>query len=212
MLRCMDALRITLGPLATFCLVASITPGPNNLLLMRSGAAFGVRRSTSHVLGIHAGFIVLLLACHLGIGALLLALPGVFTVLHWACFAYLLWLAVVIFREGRGAATAQAAAAPVALAGRPMRWYESALFQLVNPKAWMMAVTMASAFYGASAPRMVDIVVAAVAWLAIGTPSMLAWTAWGASIDRLLSRPRERLAYAWAMSLTVGATALWMLQ
>lgn len=213
MLRRMDALRITLGPFAAFCLVASITPGPNNLLLMRSGAAFGVRRSASHMLGIQLGCVALLVLCHLGIGALLLAMPAVFTVLHWACFAYLLWLATMIILEGRSSAGAPAGAArPPAVTGRPMRWYESGLFQLINPKAWMMAVTMASAFYGASVPGAVDIAVAALAWVAIGTPSMLAWTLWGASIDRLLSRPRERLAYSWAMSLTVGCTALWMLQ
>lgn len=207
----MTALSITLAPLATFCVVASITPGPNNLLLMRSGAAFGIRRSAGHMLGIQLGCMGLLLLCYLGIGAMLLAVPGAFTVLRWACFAYLLWLAMMIFLEGRTrtAAEPRVTSSP---AGRPMHWYEATAFQLINPKAWMMAITLASAFYGSSVPAMADIAVAALAWVSVGIPSMLAWTVWGASINHVLRRPRERQLYAWVMSLAVAATALWMLR
>jgi threonine/homoserine/homoserine lactone efflux protein len=207
----MTSLSITLAPLAAFCVVASITPGPNNLLLMRSGATFGIRRSAGHMLGIQLGCLGLLLLCYLGIGAMLLALPGAFTVLRWACFAYLLWLAAMIFMEGRARAAAvpQPPGSPV---GRPMHWYEATAFQLINPKAWMMAITIASAFYGSSVPAMADIAVAALAWVSVGTPSMLAWTLWGASIDHVLRRPRERQMYAAVMSLAVAATAVWMLR
>lgn len=200
---------VALFPLALFCLVGSVTPGPNNLLLMRSGASFGLRRSSAHMAGIQLGCIALLLLCWLSVGTVLMALPGVFLLMHWACFLYLAWLAVMILREGW-----QAASAPqgtTALLPRPMRWYEATLFQLVNPKAWLMAVTMASAFY-ASAPGPREIAVAAAVWLAIGIPNMLVWTAWGAAIDRVLRRPLERRVYAVLMSAAVAATALWMLR
>lgn len=206
----MNALSITLGPMMLFCLVASITPGPNNLLLMRSGATFGIRRSTSHMLGIQLGCLLLLLLSYLGIGAMLVALPGAFTLLRWACFAYLLWLAWAILRDGHKPRATEAAA-PGAI-GRPMQWYESTLFQLINPKAWMMAITITSAFYGANVPRSADLVVAGIAWVAVGTPSMLVWTIWGASIDKVLRRQRERQVYAWVMSLAVAFTAVWMLR
>lgn len=209
MLRRVNALSITLGPLALFCLLASVTPGPNNLLLMRSGAVFGVRRSAGHMLGIQLGCAGLLVLCYLGVGAMLLALPGAFAVLRWACFAYLLWLAVMIFLDGQRPSGSTGATAGVT--GRPMHWHEACAFQLINPKAWMMAITMASAFYGSSAPGAGDIAVAAIVWILIGTPSMLVWTLWGASIDRVLRKPRERHLYAWSMSLAVAATAVWML-
>lgn len=206
--RCM-ALNLAFGPLLLFALVASITPGPNNLLLMRSGATFGIRRSTGHMLGIQIGCVMLLVLCYLGTGAMLLAVPGAFAVLHWACFAYLLYLAVIIFMEGqRGVNSTR----PAATSSRPMHWYEASAFQLINPKAWMMAITMASAFYGSNAPGAADIAVAAIAWFCIGTPSMLVWTLWGASIDGVLRRPRERQVYAWVMSLAVAATAIWMVR
>ncbi len=69
----MEALNLTLGPLALFAFVASITPGPNNLLLMRSGASFGIRRSLWHLFGVQVGFLGLLFLVHLGVGAMLLA-------------------------------------------------------------------------------------------------------------------------------------------
>jgi threonine/homoserine/homoserine lactone efflux protein len=207
MIRSMS-LNVAWGPLLLFVLVASITPGPNNLLLMRSGANFGVRRSAGHLFGIQLGCLSLLVLCYLGTGAMLLAIPAAFKVLHWACFAYLLYLAAMIFLEGNRDAREQAPAA----SGRPMHWYEASAFQLINPKAWMMAITVASAFYGSNAPGAADITVAAASWLAVGGPSMLVWIVWGASIDRVLKRRRERQIYAWVMSLAVAATAIWMVR
>ena len=158
----------------------------------------------------------LLLLSWLGVGAVLLAVPGVFAVLRWACFAYLMWLAVVIFMEGQAKADAarSPSAAPLAApaASRPMRWHEACVFQLINPKAWMMSITLASAFYGNNSPDAADITVAALSWVAVGTPSMFVWVVWGASIDRVLKRPLERRVYAWVMSLAVAATAVWMLR
>lgn len=203
-------LQLTIGPLALFALVASITPGPNNLLLMRSGARFGVRRSLRHLFGVQSGFVGLLLLSHLGVGALLLALPAAFTLLRWACFAYLLWLAMVILRDALAAGMTDSAATP-ATASRPMSWLEGVLFQLINPKAWMMAVTVATAFYGGAVPRGADLAVAALVCMLVGGPCMLVWTIWGAAIDRVLKRPATRRAFGLAMTLLVIGTAFWML-
>jgi threonine/homoserine/homoserine lactone efflux protein len=204
----MEALNLTLGPLALFAFVASITPGPNNLLLMRSGASFGIRRSLWHLFGVQVGFLGLLFLVHLGVGAVLLALPGAFSVLRWACAAYLLWLAVMILRDVEQRVETEAGTAQP----RPMNWLEAVLFQLINPKAWMMAITVASAFYGSSAPALPDLAVAALVCFVIGGTCMLVWTIWGASIDHVLKRPQARRVYAWAMSLAVAATAAWMLR
>ncbi len=211
-------LNLTLGPLALFTLVASITPGPNNLLLMRSGARFGVAASVPHLIGIHVGFQGLMWLSHLGVGALLLALPAAFTVLRWACFGYLLYLAFIIWRDAARSAEPQPAAdispahgTAATSAARPMSWIEGSLFQLINAKAWMMAVTVATAFYGGAEPTTLDLAVASLVCFAIGIPSMLVWNVWGASIDRVLKQPRYRRLFNYAMALLVLATAVWML-
>jgi threonine/homoserine/homoserine lactone efflux protein len=205
-------LNLAVGPLALFALVASITPGPNNFLLMRSGARFGVRRSTSHMLGIQAGFIGLLLLSHLGVGALLLALPFAMTLLRWGCFGYLMWLALVILRDARretGAAISPDAFAPTA---QPMTFVEALLFQLINPKAWLMTITAVSGFHGEASPSWLDLAVMAVLCTTIGSTSMLVWTIWGAGIDHLLKKPQARQAFGYSMAALVVATAVWMLR
>lgn len=203
----MNGLNLTAGPLAVFALVASITPGPNNLLLMRSGATFGVRRSVWHLAGVQIGFAGLVLLAHFGIGAVLMAIPGLFPLLRWACFGYLLWLAVVILQDARPARAAAAASG----SARPMACQEAILFQLINPKAWMMAITVASAFYGEHAPHALDLATAIAVCLPIGGTCMMIWTLWGASIDHVLKRPRARQLYRYGMAFTVALTAVWML-
>ena len=204
-------LNLAIGPLALFSLVGGITPGPNNLMLMRSGAAFGIRRSQWHALGVQIGFIGMMLLSWLGVGALLLALPAAFTVLRWLCFAYLVWLAWVVLQDGRTPDPGRAAAQDRPVQSRPMRCAEAIVFQLINPKAWMMAVTIVSAFYGGVAPQFVDVAAAAVICTGIGTLCMLVWTAWGASLHHLLEQPRSRMLFSYGMAALVLATAVWML-
>jgi threonine/homoserine/homoserine lactone efflux protein len=205
-------LNLAVGPLALFALVASITPGPNNFLLMRSGARFGVRRSTSHMLGIQAGFTGLLLLSHLGVGALLLAVPFAMNLLRWGCFGYLLWLALVILRDARRETTAANSPDATLQTAQPMTFVEALLFQLINPKAWMMTITAVSGFFGAAAPSWFDLAVMAIICTSIGSTSMLIWTIWGAGIDRMLKKPRARQIFGYSMAALVVATAVWMLR
>jgi threonine/homoserine/homoserine lactone efflux protein len=209
----LTTLNLALGPLALFSLVGAITPGPNNLMLMRSGATFGVRRSLWHALGVQVGFVGLMLLSWIGVGAMLLALPAAFTVLRWLCFAYLMWLAWMVLQDGRAQESARANSDQSRPAQhRPMRCAEAILFQLINPKAWMMAVTVVSAFYGGVAPRAVDVAAATVVCVAIGTVCMFIWTAWGATLHHLLERPRSRQLFSYVMTALVVASAVWMLR
>jgi threonine/homoserine/homoserine lactone efflux protein len=205
-------LNLTIGALALFALVAAITPGPNNLMLMRSGARFGVRRSTAHMLGIQCGFVGLLLLSWLGVGALLLAVPVAVTLLHWGCFAYLLWLALVILRDARGETAPAARPAAAVHTARPLTLLQALSFQLINPKAWMMTVTAVSAFYGGAAPTLLDLAATTLICVSIGSMSMLIWTVWGAAIDQVLTRPRARQVFGYSMATLVVVTAFWMLR
>jgi threonine/homoserine/homoserine lactone efflux protein len=205
----MPTLNLTIGPLALFAFVASITPGPNNLMLMRSGAMFGVRRSLLHIFGIQAGFGALVVLSYLGVAALLLALPAAVKVLQWICFLYLLWLAWLILRDAH---PRPATATSPAAHSRPLSFVEGMLFQLVNPKAWMMAVTVANAFYGGAAPSYLDLTLSILICLCIGGPCMLIWTIWGAAIDRVLRQPRARQLFSYVMALLVALTAVWMIR
>ena len=131
--------------LLVYAFVTSITPGPNNFMLLASGVNFGFVRTIPHMLGIGIGFLVLLLAVGFGLGAVLTAFPVLHTGLKIAGGAYLLYLAwkIAMSRSlgGKGEAKAQ-----------PMRFIDAAAFQWVNPKAWVMAITAMAVYTNPDRP------------------------------------------------------------
>jgi threonine/homoserine/homoserine lactone efflux protein len=123
--------------LVSFAFVAAMTPGPNNIMLTASGVTFGFTRTIPHMLGICAGFVALVLAVGLGVGAAFTALPEAKTVLKIIGAAYMLWLAWKVATAGPSDADGGRAA--------PMTFWQAVAFQWVNPKAWVMAVSAMAA-------------------------------------------------------------------
>lgn len=202
----MESLSLLLAPLALFMFVSSITPGPNNLMLLASGIRFGFNRTVPHMLGITGGMALLLLVAYAGVGALLLASPGLGKVMTVACCAYLLWLAMRLLKDEE-----PAAAGTSETQARPMRAYEAALFQFVNPKAWAMAVaacTIAEKFPLPVAARLSLMVLISAA---INLPCVSVWALFGKSMRRQLRAPGVRQTFNIAMAALVVVTALWML-
>ena len=117
---------------ATYAFVTSITPGPNNTMLLASGANFGFGPTVPNILGISLGFAAMVLAVGLGAGALFVAFPLAHDILRYGGALYLMVLAWRLARSG-GAGTAETGA-------RPLTFLEAAAFQWINPKAWIMAV------------------------------------------------------------------------
>lgn len=173
-----------------FAFVTSVTPGPNNLMLMASGANFGFRRTLPHMLGISLGFGVMCFAMGLGVAGAMLALPATGIVLKLVSVLYMLWLAARIAR----AAPPDAAAAP----GRPMTFLQAAAFQWVNPKAWTMALG-AIALYAADRSLMALIWVAVVFSL-VNLPTVSLWALMGQGMRRWLDRPSRLRAFNWTMA------------
>lgn len=187
-------------PLALFAVVTSITPGPNNILLTASGANFGFRRTLPHMLGISAGFLSLIVVSGLGVGAVILASPLLHQGLKLLGAAYLLWLAWQLARAG---------AIEDAMKGRPMRFHEAALFQYVNPKAWMMAVGAIAAFTTPGGDYAVELGLIAVIFTLINLPCVSLWALFGVGIGRFLHNARQRLTFNLAMAgLTVLSALL----
>ncbi len=177
--------------LAAFALVTSITPGPNNLMLMASGANFGFRRTVPHMLGIGIGFTIMVLLVGAGLIGLFDRYPASYTALKMLSIAYLLYLAWKI-------ATATAPNGGNTSA-TPMSFLQAAAFQWVNPKAWAMALTAISAYAPDQSPAAVALV--AVTFGAINLPSVSTWTVLGQQMQRLLTNPARLRAFNWTMAL-----------
>ena len=194
----------SLLPLALFAFVSSITPGPNNLMLTTSGIRFGFTRSIPHMLGITAGFCVMLFLCAAGIGSLILAIPLLHTALRVAGSAYLVYLAWqlrhIVVRPG------------VEGALRPMTFLGAALFQFANPKAWVMAVTGAAAFLPPIEPVSLAIGLFCLIFYGVNLPCISVWAGTGAVLRRYLTQPKWQRVFCVVMvCLTLySALAIWL--
>ncbi|WP_299025732.1 LysE family translocator [uncultured Sulfitobacter sp.] len=186
----------TLTALAVFAFVSSATPGPNNLMLMASGANFGFRRSIPHMLGISIGFMIMMFAVGAGLVQIFDRFPVIYDVLKIASVIYMLWLAWKIANAAAITKTAQA--------GAPMTFLQAAAFQWVNPKAWAMALTAITVYVGDAA--MVWLAVAAFMFAFVNLPSVSIWTIAGQQMQRFLTNPRRLRAYNWTMAALLIAS------
>ncbi|MDN2580328.1 LysE family translocator [Aquibium sp. ELW1220] len=185
--------------LVGFAFVSSVTPGPNNMMLLASGVNFGFRRTVPHMLGIGFGFASLLLGVGFGLGALLAAFPALHLALKIAGGAYLLYLA---WRIATSRTLAEAGSA-----SRPMSFSEAAAFQWVNPKAWVMAVT-AMAIYTTPEAPVLSVLLVAAAFALVNLPSVSVWAGFGTALRGWLSDPVRLRWFNVAMGLLLVAT-LW---
>src|SRR5690606_16983254 len=124
-----------------FALAASITPGPNNTMLLASGAAFGFRRTLPHMLGVAGGFFLTVLSIGLGLGAVFRSFPDLYVWLRYLGTAYLLYLAWRL-----AASTPSGSGGQGRVGVGPLGFLDAAAFQWVNPKSWTMAVAALSAY------------------------------------------------------------------
>lgn len=188
-------------PLATYSLVMSSTPGPNNLLLTTSGANFGYRRTLPHILGIGAGHGVQVWLTCLGLGALFARYPLLHTGLQAAGAAYLVWLAWKLTGSAIGRAELP----------QPVGFWQAAGFQFVNPKNWVKSVTVASVFLPPGLGTGTAALVATDITVTINFPCVSMWALFGVVIRRVLTDPRRQRIFNVIMAATLVALALLLL-
>ncbi|MEX3789157.1 LysE family translocator [Paraburkholderia sp. BR14374] len=175
-----------------FALVTSITPGPNNTMLLASGVNFGFRRTLPHLSGISVGVVLLMLSVGVGLGEAFVHFPVLYTVLEVVSVAYLLYLAWKIGTSGE-----------LKLRNgerRPMRFHEAIAFQWVNPKAWMMVLTAATTIHLSNSFGMNAVAMAAVFYV-IGFPCICVWARFGTAMREVLSNPKRLRIFNVAMAL-----------
>ena len=189
--------------LATFSFVTSVTPGPNNLMLLASGVNFGFRRTIPHMFGIGAGCVAMVAVVGLGAGELIARNALLHAVLRMAGAAYLLWLAWAI------ANAAPSQGSEDESDGTPMTFWSAAAFQWVNPKAWVMALGATVSYSDPEAVTASILLIAAVFW-AVSLPCISVWVLFGTGLKRLLKQPNRLRLFNMAMALILVAS-LWPL-
>ncbi|MDT8326957.1 MAG: LysE family translocator [Roseovarius sp.] len=187
-----------LTALVGFAFVTVITPGPNNLMLMTSGANFGFRRTVPHMLGIGLGFPTMVFLVGIGVMQVFDLWPPSYVILKIASVAYLLYLAWKI---------ANAAPPKEALSeSRPLTFVQSAAFQWVNPKAWSMALSAVTLY--ATGRDLVAVLWVAGIYVLVSTISTTSWTVLGQQLRRLLKSPARLRAFNWIMAGLLVSTLI----
>lgn len=185
--------------LALFSLVSTITPGPNNLMVMASGANFGFRRTLPHMLGISGGFTLMTLLVGAGLIRVFDLYPVTHQILTVLSVGYLLWLSWKIANAAPPEAKGDEGSKPVTL-------IQAALFQWVNPKAWTMTITAITVY--AADRSLLAILIVALMFGAVAIPCNSLWTVMGQQMRRILTNPARLRVFNWTMAALLVASLI----
>ncbi len=190
-------------PFFTFLLIGAMTPGPNNLMLAASGMNYGYRRTLPHMAGIIFGFYTLLLLCMLGIGVIFTLYPALQLVMKIGSAAFMLYLAYHIAMAGRVEFADEKA--------RPLTFLQAALFQYINPKAWVVGLAATASLLPESATIPEKTLIILVCVLTTSILSTNTWTLFGKIMARLFSKDKYRRIVNATLALLLVATIPMML-
>lgn len=190
----------TLLPFLLFAFVASITPGPTNILVLSNSARYGFGAAVPIIFGACASAATIVLLVGSGAGASLSALPAVQLAMQWIGVAWLSYLAWQIFSAPAADITSQNTDARLGLMG-------AAGLQLINPKTWMMALAVVSVFAGGGEQRLVHVVILSLAFFLIALPCLAVWALLGAGSTRWLRAPRAMQRFNRCMALLLLGSA-----
>jgi len=185
-------------PLLTFAIAATATPGPNNIMLTASGANFGYRRTLPHIFGIMFGFPAMMVAIGLGLGQVFTSFPQLHEILKGLGSAYLLFLAWKIATAAKPEGHKDEAT--------PFTFLQAALFQWVNPKAWIMSVAALTAYTTGEGSYILETLLVASTFFVVSFPLISSWCLFGALIGRWLTSPRALMVFNGSMAALIVAS------
>ena len=188
--------------LATFYFTMFFTPGPNNAMLTASGMKFGFIRTLPHLIGISLGHILQIGLTCLGLASLFLFYPQIQLYMKTLCFLYLLYLGYkmigsfsLIQKE----------------TGRPLRFYEASLFQFINPKAWSIAVTVASGFFPSGENIFIGVAFVTITAGIINLPVCSLWALFGSGLRKFVNNEKAKKIIEYLLAVLLILTGLFIL-
>lgn len=190
--------------IAIFIFAASttVTPGPNNIMMMSSGVNFGLKRSLPHLLGICLGFPLMVMGVGIGFSSLFEKFPLIHQIIKVLGVLYLMYLAYLV-----------ATSAPSSLEGstketKPLTFIQAALFQWINPKAWVMATGAVAAYTIQDTAMMLQVVFIALAFLIVSLPCVGIWLIGGMWLKHFLKEVRYQRGFNITMALLLVISIL----
>ena len=175
--------------LATFYFTMFFTPGPNNAMLTASGMKFGFVRTLPHLIGIPLGHLFLLY-------------PQVQFIMKILCFLYLLFLGWKMI--GSFSLVQKES-------GRPLKFYEASLFQFINPKAWSIAITVASGFFPTEENIIIGVAFVTVTAALICFPTISLWALFGSGLRKFVRNVKIKKIIEYLLAILLVLTGIFIL-
>ena len=188
-----------LSALSVFYFTMFVTPGPNNAMLTASGMKFGFVRTLPHLIGIPLGHMVQIALTCLGLGSLFLKFPELQFYMKILCFLYLLYLGWKMI--GSFSLIKKDS-------GRPLKLYEASVFQLINPKAWSIAIAVASGFFPTEENIFVGIIFVTTTGALICFPSTCLWVIFGNSLRLFIKNIKTKKTIEYILAILLVLTAI----
>ena len=193
---------VLFSTLATFYFTMFFTPGPNNAMLTASGMKFGFIRTLPHLIGITLGHILQIGLTCLGLANLFLLYPQVQFYMKILCFVYLIYLSwkmigsfSLIQKE----------------TGRPLKFYEASLFQFINPKAWSIAITVASGFFPSEENIFIGVTFVTITAAIICFPTISLWALFGSALRLFVNNTKTKKIIEFLLAIMLVLTGIFIL-
>ena len=176
-----------------------VTPGPNNAMVLASGLKFGFLKSIPHMTGITIGHVTQLILVCLGLGKIFQIFPELQNILKILCAIYLIYLGYKIIGSFSKIKDDDS---------RPLKFYEAALFQIVNPKAWTISSMAASGFLPKDDNLIISILFISCIALIICPISISPWAAFGSGIKNLVKNNKIKVIIEFFLAFLLLITAI----
>lgn len=184
-------------PFTLFAFVASITPGPTNVLILSQSARHGFNASIGLIVGAGVTAAAIVWITGISLGTTLTEYPMLQTGMTWAGIALLTWVSWQIYRES----PSEIPDGSQASTGTRIGLMGGAGLQFINPKAWMMAIAVISVFLPDSPDRNYYVGVYSLTFLAVSLPCMVLWALLGCGAARIISTPQQMKIFNTLMAL-----------
>ena len=193
-------------PLLLLCIIQSGTPGPNNIMLTASGKNFGYVKTIPHMTGVVFGFLTLLIVMGLGLISVFTSYPIAQTILQILGSLYLLYLSYRIYFTYSSDNDDRS---------KPITFIESSLFQYVNPKGVMMAITPISIYTDYKNFEFIDSFLEGMVFVLLGftisnTFSVLTWTSVGVFLNNFIKSKAAIRNFNGLMATLLVLTVIWI--
>ena len=95
--------------------------------------------------------------------------------------------------------------------GRPLRLYEASLFQFINPKAWSIAVTVASGFFPTEENILIGVAFVTITAAVICFPTISLWALFGSGLRKFVGDDKTKKIIEYVLALLLVLTGIFIL-